>query len=130
VIPAAHAASPCHVEHPDVVLGDEAEQFLRWSVVCGGQVQPGLAEFLGGIGRELGTAGEVSGHREDDCAVRIPHVPLGALGIARRRRFLELVVLRQQAVLGFSTPSGHQPPCGWSWKIARSRPARSGHWEN
>ena len=65
------------------MLADEGCQALAGTLVAAAlaQVQPGLAVFLRKVRRALRSAGQPSGNREDDRAVRIADVPLSALQV-------------------------------------------------
>ncbi len=65
-------------------------------------MQPRLAEFLGGVRGQLGAAGQLGRNREDDSAIRVADVPLGALGVARAGRLLERVLACYGAVFRFA----------------------------
>ena len=76
-----------NVEHLDVILADEGCQSLTGALVAAAfaEVQPRLAMLPGKLRRALRSAGQLSGNREDDCAVRIADVKSEsiAIGLAR-----------------------------------------------
>jgi hypothetical protein len=74
-----------HVERLDLVLSGKGHQSLTGTLVATAlaEVQPRLAMLPRKVGRALTSAGQLSGNRKDDRAVRVADVPFGALEVGR-----------------------------------------------
>ncbi len=90
-----------HVEHGDAVAGQPGAQGGGLHLRQHGQAGP--AQLFGQLDGERGAAPGPAVHHHQG-AVRVPHVPLGALGIVPARGFAEGVAVGHGPVLGPAAP--------------------------
>src|SRR5207253_4062131 len=93
-------ARPGDVQHADAVTPQPGAQAPALTVVAQLQDQRGLVVALARIDERLQRAAGKPTAREDQRAVRVAHVPLGALQVIHRRRLVEAIAAADAAVFG------------------------------